>query len=363
MSEFLAAFAGSVEFANPEYLMVVPIAALLLMFGLVVFGLRYFLRPVKTQGSSYPLIGPIKFWFLLVLSLVLVAAAAARPFWIYGASTFKRGDVDVAVAVDVSASMWVKDLNGLSRLEVGIREVLNLYTQEILTPGDRVALFVFGTTAVRKVHLSSDAERFISQVGRIAPPTSLSGDAFPWDSDIAAAFDHVYASIDNQDRFEAGEEDWVPVCRSDRMVILVTDGDFFGDREQLARLDRALVEFDRRGLVVYPLGVGSPIGTNLDTVLLDYVPGIDYDQTLVADLEGIRTRLRSEGLLMLEQRTGGRSFTIDSAGVSAVPFLRNAVNSHRAISFQLVPADDRQEVWQWVLALAVLTFVVAILFY
>ncbi len=363
MSELLAAFEGSVEFANPEYLMVVPVAALLLVFGLVVFVLRYFLRPVKTHGSSYPLIGPIKFWFLLVLSLVLLAAAAARPFWIYGASSFKRGDVDVAVAVDVSASMWVKDLNGLSRLEVGVREILNLYTQEILTPGDRVALFVFGTTAVRKVHLSSDAERFINQVGRIAPPPTLSGDAFPWDSDIATAFEHVYSSIDNQDRFEAGEEDWVPMRRSDRMVILVTDGDFFGDREQVARLDRALGEFQRRGLVVYPLGVGSPTGTDLDSVLLNYVPGIDYDQTLVIDLEGIRTRLRSDGLVMLEQRTGGRSFMVDSAGVSATPFLRNAVNSHRAITFQLIPADDRQEVWQWVLALAVLTFVVAVLLY
>ena len=363
MSELLAVFERSVEFANPEYLMVVPIAALILAFGLVVFGLRYLLRPVKTHGSSYPLVGPIKFWFLLVLSLVLVAAAAARPFWINGASTFKRGDVDVAVAIDVSASMWVKDLNGLSRLEVGVREVLNLYTQGILTPGDRVALFVFGTTAVRKVHLSSDAERFINQVGRIAPPATLSGDAFPWDSDIAAAFEHVYSSIDNQDRFEAGEEDWVPVRRSDRMLILVTDGDFFGDRQQLARLDRALGEFQRRGLVVYPLGVGSPVGTDLDTVLLDYVSGIDYDETLVADLEGIRTRLRTEGLLMLEQRTGGQSFTVDSAGVSAAPFLRNAVNAHRAISFQLIPADDRQEVWQWMLALAVLTFVIAVLFY
>ena len=363
MSELLAAFEGSVEFANPEYLMVVPVAALLLVFGLVVFGLQYVLRPVKTHGSSYPLVGPIKFWFLLVLSLVLVAAAAARPFWIYGAQSFKRGDVDVAVAIDVSASMWVKDLSGLSRLEIGVREVLNLYTQEILTPGDRVALFVFGTTAVRKVHLSSDAERFINQVGRIAPPSTLSGDAFPWDSDIATAFEHVYASIDNQDRFEAGEEDWVPVRRSDRMVILVTDGDFFGDREQLARLDRALGEFQRRGLVVYPLGVGSRAGTDLDTVLLDYTPGVDYDQSLVEDLEGIRTRLRSEGLSMLEQRTDGRSFTIDSAGVTAEPFLRNAVNAHRAISFQLIPADDRQEVWQWVLALAVLTFVVAVLFY
>ena len=362
MSELLAAFEGSVEFANPEYLMVVPIAALLLVFGLVVFALRYFLRPVRTHGSSYPLVGPIKFWFLLVLSLVLVAAAAARPFWIYGASSFKRGDVDVAVAIDVSASMWVKDLGGLSRLEVAVREVLSLYTQEILTPGDRVALFVFGTTAVRKVHLSSDAERFINQAGRIAPPVTLSGDAFPWDSDIATAFEHIYSSIDNQDRFEAGEEDWAPRRRSDRLVILATDGDFIGDREQMARLDRALSEFQRRGLVVYPLGVGSPISTDLNTVLLDYVPGIDYDQTLLGDLEGIRTRLHTEGLSMLE-RTGGRSFVLDSPGVSAAPFLRNAVNAHRAISFQLIPSDDRQEVWQWVLALAVLTFVVAVLLY
>ena len=363
MSDILAAFEGSVEFANPEYLMVVPVAALLLAFGLVVFGLRYVLRPARTHGSSYPLVGPIKFWFLLVLALVLVAAAAARPFWIYGASSFKRGDVDVAIAIDVSASMWVKDLGGQSRLDVAIREVLNLYTQEILTPGDRVALFVFGTTAVRKVHLSSDAERFINQVGRISPPPTLSGDAFPWDSDIATAFEHVYSSIDNQDRFEAGEEDWAPRRRSDRMVVLLTDGDFVGDREQTSRLDQSLAEFQRRGLVVYPIGVGSPIGTDLDSVLLDYVPGIDYDETLVGDLEGIRTRLETEGLLMLEQRTGGRSFQIDSAGITAAPFLRNAVNSHRAISFQLIPADDRQEVWQWVLALAVLTFVVAVLFY
>ena len=363
MSELLAAFDDSVEFANPEYLMVVPIAALLMVFGLVVFGLRLYLRPARTHGSSYPLVGPIKFWFLLATALVLVAIAAARPLWVYGAPSFKRGDVDVAVAIDVSASMWVKDLGGLSRLEVAIREAMNLYTQEILTPGDRVALFVFGTTALRKVHLSSDAERFIDQVGRIAPPETLSGDAFPWDSDIASAFRHVYSSLDNQDRFEAGEEEWVPARRSDRLVILFTDGDFVGDREQMSRLNQSLAEFQRRGLVVHPIGVGSPIGTDLDSVLLDYVQGVDYDQTLVADLEGIQTRLHREGLLMLEQRTGGRSFTIDRAGISASPFLRNVVNSHRAISTQLVPADDRQEVWQWVLALAVLTFVVAVLLY
>jgi hypothetical protein len=363
MNLLLSAFGDSVEFANPEYLMVLPIAGLILLFGCVVFGLRMALRPAWTHGSRYPFFGHIKFWFSLVLTLSLVSMAAARPFWVYGASSFKRGDVDVAVAIDGSASMWVKDLGSMSRLDVAIREVMNLYTQEILTPGDRVALFVFGTTAVRKAHLSSDAERFIDQVGRVSPPSTLTGDAFPWDSDIASAFEHIFSSIDNQDRFESGAEDWVPEQRSDRVVLLFTDGDFLGSRDQMARLDTALSELQRRGLTVYSVGIGSRTGTNLDDVLRSYVRGVDYDESLAADLDQIRTRLDTDGLGMLEQRTGGRSFVIESAGVSATPFLRSAVNSHRSISFQLVPAEDKQEIWQWVLAFAVVVFVLAVLLY
>ncbi len=363
MDELLAGFEDNVEFANPEYLTVVPIAALLLLIGLGVLAIRLILRPARTHGSSYPLIGHLKFWLFLVATLAIVATAAARPFWVYGASSFKRGDIDIAVAIDVSASMWVQDLGTQSRLDLAIREVMNLYTQEILTPGDRAALFVFGTTAVRKVHLSSNAERFIDQVGRVAPPKSLSGDAFPWDSDIAAAFEHIYSSIDNQDRFETGEEDWTPERRTDRLVILFTDGDYAGDAAQIARLDQALAEFRRRGLTVYPVGVGSQIGTNLNSVLANFVQGVDYDESLVSDLEGIRTSLDTDGLRMLEQRSGGRSFVLDSPGISAAPFLRNAVDSHRSITFQLIPSYDKQEVWQLVLALAVVTFLVAVLFY
>ena len=358
----LSVFRDAVEFANPEFLMAVPIALLLFLFGVVVFAIRIALRPAKTHGSSYPIVGHIKFWFLAIAVLVAVATAAARPYWVYGGRTFKRGDVDVAIVIDGSASMWVRDL-GPSRLEIAVREALNLYTEEILTPGDRSALFVFGTTAVRKAHLSSDADRFVEQLGRVAPPATLSGDAFPWDSDIAAAFEHVYQSIDNQDQFEAEDDNWTPERRSDRLVLLFTDGDFFGSREQMVRLDAALSEFQRRGLTVYPIGIGARTGTNLNEVLQEYVRGVDYDESLRVDLDGIRTRLNTDGLGMLEQRTGGRSFVIESFGVSSAPFLGNAVASHRSISFQLLPAEDKQEIWQWVLAFAVLVFVVAVLFY
>ncbi len=362
MDSLQDALRESVEFQNPEFLAVIPIAALLLLFGLVVFLLRLQLRPVRTHGSSYPLVGHIKFWFVAIVAMGVLAVAAARPFWVYGGSSFKRGDVEVAVAIDASASMWVRDL-GPSRLELAVREVLNLYTQDILTPGDRVALFVFGTTALRQVHLSSNAERFIEQVGQVSPPTSLSGDAFPWDSDVATAFEHIYQSLDNQDRFETGEDEFQPEERSDRLVLLFTDGDFAADNAQLARLDQALSEFQRRGLKVYPVAVGSRTGVELDVVLQDYVRGVDYDQTLEADLEGLRTRLNTEDLGMLEQRTGGRSFVLDSEAISSAPFLQNAVDSHRSISFQLIPGEDKQEVWQWVVTMAVLLFVVAMLFY
>ena len=357
-----AALRESVEFQNPEFLAVLPIAGVLLLIGLLVFSLRLWLRPPRTHGSSYPLLGHIKFWFLAVLAMAVLAVAAARPFWVFGGSSFKRGDVDVVVAMDASASMWVQDL-GQSRLELAVREVLNLYTLDILAPGDRVALFVFGTTALRQVHMSSNAERFIEQVGQVRPPAALSGDAFPWDSDVAAAFEHIYQSLDNQDRFESGDEEWQPEERSDRLVLLLTDGDFAADGEQLQRLDQALTEFRRRGLTVYPVAIGSRTGVELDLVLQDYVRGVDYDETLEADLEGIRTILNTDGLGMLETRLGGRSFVIDSAGLSADSFLQNVINSHRSVSFQLIPAEDTQEIWQWVVTLAVVLFVLAMLFY
>ena len=305
MSGWQAALRESVEFQNPEYLTVVPIAGLLMLFGLCVFLIRLRLRPARTEGSTYPWIGHIKFWFIVSMALAVLGVAAARPFWVYGASSFKRGDVDVAVIIDASASMWVPDL-GPSRLELGVREALGLYTQDILTPGDRVALFVFGTTALRQVHLSSNAERFIEQVGQLGPPDQLSGDAFPWDSDIATAFEHVYQSLDNQDRFDSGDEDWQPEEREDRVALLFTDGDFAVDAEQVSRLDQALSEFGRRGLAIYPVVIGSRTGADLDIVLQDYIRGVDYDETLEADLEGLRTRLNPEGVAMFDARSGER---------------------------------------------------------
>ena len=70
----------------------------------------------------------------------------------------------------------------------------------------------------------------------------------------------------------------------------------------------------------------------MDTVLLDYIRGVDYDETLEADLDGQRTRLEQDGINMVVQRTGGRTFSMDSQQLESANFLRNVVDSHRSIS-------------------------------
>ena len=362
MSDIWTAVKDSVYFANPEYLVFLPFAGVGLVLGVLAYYIKLRTRPAKTYGSSYPLIGTIRLWVFALVALTMMILASARPYFIYGATSFKRGNVDVPVALDVSASMWVKDVRP-SRLELAVREIVNLYAEDILREGDRVALFVFGGTTVRKVHLSPNSERFLQEVGKIRPPATLTGDAFPWETDMASAFEHVYQSLDSQDRFMAGGEDWQPTRRSDRLVLVFSDGDYAADGEQMRRLDQAMSEFQRRGLKIYPIGIGTKTGVDLRDVLLDYKKGLDYDDALEGELEGIRTQLDTDMLSFLEQRSGGRTFILDNEELNATNFLKGVVSAHRSISFDLVADENKQEIWQYVLGLALLMFAAAIVFY
>lgn len=352
-----------VEFSNPAALLILPLVLAMLVASLIVLGLRRRWRPARTRGSSYPLIGTMKWWLCAACILAVTGLAAAQPRLKYGGASFKRGSVDLPIVIDVSASMWVKDV-GVSRLDVAIREVLRLQTEGILQTGDRAALFVFGGTTVRKAHLSPRLERLTEAVQKLKQPATLAGDAFPWDSDVASAFEHIYQSIDLQDRLESGtrEDDWRPARRTDRALILLTDGDFGLRQEQQQRLDAALAEFRRRGIAVYPVGIGTRTGAEL-TSILDGYRVEDYDETLPSELTGQQTVLRMSTLSFLAERTGGAVFTLDHTGRSATDFLRTAVGAHRGLTFQLTPSDDGLDAWQYLVACGILIFGVAVLFY
>jgi hypothetical protein len=363
MLETLATFGDRVEFGEPLALLFVPLAGICLAVGVAVHVFIRRLRPARTHGSSYPLVGPIKLWLVAAWVVALVAIAAAQPRLRYGGASFKRGAVDLAILIDGSASMWVRDL-GPSRLEVAVRELMALQTEGILQTGDRVGLFVFGGTTIRKVHLSSKTDRLIEEIAKVKAPETLSGDSFPWDSDVVGAFEHVHRSLDLQDRYEAGasERDWRPARRSDRAVIVVSDGDFQVAQDEMPRMDAALAELRRRGIPVYAIGIGTRTGADLTSILRDYDPN-EYDASLAAELTGQTTVLRANALTYLAERTGGKTTTLDNGGQSAAGFLRENVDAHRGLGVQLVPSDDSLEAWQYLVTAAVVLLALAILFY
>ena len=252
MQDWLVAAIGSLEFGTPEALPLLLVALCCVVLGVAIHSARMAHRPTATRGSSYPRVGTITLWFVMTIVLAAVIGAAARPRTVSADAVFGRGAVDVVLAVDGSASMWVSDL-GRSRLDVAVRELLALHSEGILQAGDRASLFVFGATAVRKAHLSPDLDRLVEVAGRLGRPATLTGDAFPWDSDLAAALERIYQSLDAQDRFEAGAAlpTWTPPRRRDRAVVLFTDGDFAVEAEQRQRIGAALRRAQasrRRGL-------------------------------------------------------------------------------------------------------------------
>ena len=357
-------FGDTLEFGNPEAFTLLPAVAICLCLVLLVQAVVLWQRPSPSRGSSYPRIGRMQLWFVAVCLLALMAVAAAEPRIRSAGTVFKRGPLDVVVAIDVSASMWVPDL-GRPRLDIAVRELQTLQADGVLRPGDRAGLFVFGATAVRKAHLSGNFERLADALGKLSPPPSLTGDAFPWESDIAAALEGFYRSLDGQDRIEAGGKaaDWTPVRRSNRIVLLVSDGDFDMSPGQRTRLALALAEFRRRGLQIFAVGVGSTAGQDLVSILRAYVPGRDYDETLAEELRDQRTVLRMANLDLLAQLTQGRTFAVSSSGRSSAPFVRGAIERHRAVSSQLVPREDGQEAWRLVVLAALMLLSLSILRY
>jgi hypothetical protein len=353
-------FGHGVQFHDPIYLDVAVLAAAVLCLGIAVQIVLVRRRPARTRGSSYPLLGGSSLWFVTTILLGVAAVAAARPLLVSRDAAFTRGSVDVALLVDVSASMWARDL-GVSRLEIAAREALGL--RDMLRPGDRAALFVFGGSAIRKVHLSANLDRLAEIVVNLRPPDVVAADAFPWESDVVNALEHLSAALDTQDRFESRQPHWQPEPRANRFVVLFTDGDFSLDAEHAQRLEDALALFRRRGVSIYAVGIGTKAGAGLADVLSQYRRGDGVDTSLLQEIADLKTSLNPAAVELFSRRTGGNAALIEQPLGGAQDLLRQAVNSHRAVSLQTGADEQKQEIWGRVLSAGLLLLAAAILFY
>lgn len=380
----------NIKFLEPVFLpLLIPLAALFVLWVIAAL-IKISSRPDKTYGSKYPLIGRIKLWGLFVLPAgALMVMALAKPYLPQNSFSIARGNVEVILVIDRSISMRAADISG-SRLEAAKREATAI--ESMLHDGDKAALFVFGRESHPKIRLTEKRETVLKRVSQISFPKNIKGDALVWDSDFAGMLMNIYFSMDRQDAYNEGysgprfaggfgeaRKRYVPKYRTNRIVILMSDGEdqlrIDGIRgvekykkEYIPRLNRALAEFKRRGLKIYPLGIGTAKGSNWLSLLDGYKPEEDYPKTLVESWKGQVTRLDKENLSFLARMTGvqlsGHSWTIETGSASAGSYLSSIINSNRKelINFE-DSGDNEQQLWQYFLLASVAMLILGIISY
>ncbi|HPW89849.1 MAG TPA: VWA domain-containing protein [Paludibacteraceae bacterium] len=230
------------RFANPNFLYLLIVVPLLVaMFVYVTyqqkkrlseFGNPDLLRRLIPNVST---IRPqLKFYMLMVV-LVLMIVALARPQFGSKLQTIKKQGVEAVIVLDVSNSMMAQDVqpNRLERSKLIMSKLIDDMVD------DKVGLIVFAGDAFVQLPITSDnvsAKMFLSSINPNLVPRQ--GTA------IGTAIDLAIRSF-GPNESEAG-----------RTIIVITDGENHEDDAiGAAKLAR------EKGITVHVIGMGTPEGT------------------------------------------------------------------------------------------------------
>lgn len=382
MIETLIGIKDRFYFLDPVFLyLLTPLFVLLVLWSSMTV-IKLIKRPKRTYGSKYPFIGKTKLWGLCAIPAgVLMVLAMAKPSLNQDSFKASRGDIEVIFVIDRSISMRADDIRP-SRLDIAKREAFNV--EALLTEGDKAALFVFGKESHRKIYLSGRLDNVFGRLARVSFPLSLRGDGLIWDSDFASMLENIYQSMDRQDARSEGYsgQNYIPKKRTNRIVLIFSDGEDqlkkvkpateaeaeYQD-DYIRRLNGALAEFRKRGLKIYPVGIGTQRGVNWLSLLRDYKEYVDYPAALLQDKEwqNSASRIDKENLMFLARSTGvqpeGNIWTVENGATTVKLYLSEAIGSNRRILLEFGQSEDDQGLWQYFLIVAIIILVLGVLTY
>lgn len=250
-------------------------------------------RSLKLLLGARPLPGlmaqrlPGRRFDALVLRLAAVALlglGAAGPQWGREAVRRQSQGSDIAMVLDVSASMQTRDV-APSRMEEARREAVALLER---LQGSRVGVVAFAGDAIRLCPLTLDQAAVRLTLETIGPGTVSDPG-----TDLALALRTALKLL------PAGR-------REEQAMVLWTDGE---DLEGHAR--EAIEDLRRAGLRVFVVGVGTPAG---DVIPMLDVSGVTVD--VKRDEKGavVRSRLDEGMLRELARATRGGYFAASHSG-------------------------------------------------
>ena len=234
------------EFAslNYSYLLVVVLIAILLglKWHLMNSRLRRFIDErlhekllPSTRGKN------VLSWGFLLLAVIFIVISLFRPRFGYSTQEIEGLGVDIAVALDLSSSMLVRDVQP-TRLERAKRDLEDLISG---LQGDRISLIAFSQVAFIEMPLTLDYSTFHLFLERLTP------------SHMPAQGTSVKAALKKS--FEAllgaNYRDMEVDSRRGRAVLLITDGENFS--EDISK-ERAIAA--THNIRIFIIGIGTTQG-------------------------------------------------------------------------------------------------------
>ena len=261
-------------------------------------------------------------FFCFFLSFLIIAAAGPRWGVEQARSEYRRA-VDVVIAVDVSKSMLVSD--GYASAGYGSKSVTRLKQ---------------GTLIVREAVNALPGMRFAVAVSRNRGITAI---PLTWDNGAVLAFlDSVDASsmtgrgTNLESLLEAGERSFQPSSPSNRVILLVSDGE-----ELTGSIKNALSRCNRNNITVTSILTGSDEG--------GAVP-----DTAGNNGEDIISRRDTALMRMAGSQTGG--LFIDANSEDAAEVLINHLRSMAVETEGPRGGETNKERWFVFLIMAILAY-------
>ena len=239
------------RFAHPEYLYLLFILPVLLIFYLYIMKVRT--KAIKKYGapelisSLMPEASPKRMrlkYFFIFLAITVVVFIIAGPQFGSKLETIKRQGIEVMVCLDVSNSMLAQDITP-NRLEKA-KQMLSRLTDDL--NNDKMGLIVFAGDAFTQIPITSDyisAKMFLSSI----TPAMVSTQGTAIESAINLAM-----------------RSFTPDENTSKTIVIITDGENHeGDAIKAAA---AAAE---KGVKVNVVGIGLPRGAPIPINNNDYM--------------------------------------------------------------------------------------------
>jgi Ca-activated chloride channel homolog len=258
---------------------------------------------------------------VLVMAVLFLVTALARPQFGTKMKTVKREGQDIVVALDVSLSMMAEDIKP-NRLEKARHEISTMIDK---FQGDRVGLVAFAGKAFVQCPLTLDygaAKMFLDAMepGLIPTPGTAVGEA-------------ITRSVSC---FSAQE-------RKHKILILITDGeDHVGEPLEAAKTAA------KEGVVIYTVGIGS-----LEGVPIPVADERGYSTGFKKNREGgvVMTKLDELTLEKIALETGGKYYRA-TPGEAELNRIYDDILKMEKKSLSSKQFEQYEERFQWLVGIA-----------